>query len=100
MAVPVAARIPTTPSCLKGNERLRAQWAGIRENGCAAPSEEARRTAGLDCENLVELLEMRLDALVLRAGFACTRPSAQARQWSFTATSSLTARSSTVSPSA
>ncbi len=40
--------------------------------------EEARRTAGLTGENLVELLEMRLDALVLRAGFA--RTIQQARQ--------------------
>ena len=41
--------------------------------------EEARRTAGLTGENLVELLEMRLDALVLRAGFA--RTIQQARQF-------------------
>ncbi len=39
---------------------------------------EARRTQGLTGENLVELLEQRLDALVLRAGFA--RTTAQARQ--------------------
>ena len=37
-----------------------------------------RRTAGLTGENLVELLEQRLDALVLRAGFA--RTIQQARQ--------------------
>ena len=40
--------------------------------------EEARKTAGLTGENLVEHLEMRLDALVLRSGFA--RTTAQARQ--------------------
>ena len=40
--------------------------------------EEARRADGLAGENLVELLEMRLDALVLRAGLA--RTTAQARQ--------------------
>ena len=39
---------------------------------------EARRQAGLTGENLVELLEMRLDALVLRSGFA--RTMSQARQ--------------------
>eukprot|EP00300_Choanocystis_sp_HF-7_P010341 c16901_g1_i2.p2 GENE.c16901_g1_i2~~c16901_g1_i2.p2 ORF type:complete len:140 (+),score=22.56 c16901_g1_i2:366-785(+) len=39
---------------------------------------EARRHDGLTGENLVELLEMRLDALVLRSGFA--RTTAQARQ--------------------
>ena len=39
---------------------------------------EARRTQGLTGENLVELLEMRLDALVLRSAFA--RTTAQARQ--------------------
>ncbi|WP_411573156.1 S4 domain-containing protein [Streptomyces sp. WAC 01420] len=40
---------------------------------------EAKRLEGLTGENLVELLEMRLDALVLRAGFA--RTIAQARQF-------------------
>ena len=44
---------------------------------CAAPSK--RLAAGLTGENLVELLEMRLDALVLRAGFA--RTIQQARQF-------------------
>jgi small subunit ribosomal protein S4 len=40
--------------------------------------EEAKRSAGLTGENLVELLEMRLDAIILRAGFA--RTIAQSRQ--------------------
>ena len=48
---------------LKEKQRLRAQY----------------RSAGLTGENLVELLEMRLDALVLRAGFA--RTIQQARQF-------------------
>src|SRR5699024_8220565 len=39
---------------------------------------EAHRIEGQTGENLVELLEMRLDALVLRSGFA--RTIAQARQ--------------------
>ena len=62
---------------LKEKQRLRAQY-GIRESQLRRTFEEARRTAGLTGENLVELLETRLDALVLRAGFA--RTIAQARQ--------------------
>lgn len=63
---------------LKEKQRLRAQY-GIRESQLRRAFEEARRTAGLTGENLVELLEMRLDALVLRAGFA--RTIQQARQF-------------------
>ena len=62
---------------LKEKQRLRAQY-GIREAQMRRVWEEARRSDGLAGENLVELLEMRLDALVLRAGFA--RTTAQARQ--------------------
>ena len=62
---------------LKEKQRLRAQY-GIREAQMRRVWEEARRADGLSGENLVELLEMRLDALVLRAGFA--RTIAQARQ--------------------
>ncbi len=62
---------------LREKQRLRAQY-GIREKQIRIQFEEARRTAGLTGENLVEQLEMRLDALVLRAGFA--RTTAQARQ--------------------
>ena len=58
-------------------QRLRAQY-GIREAQLRIAFNEARRTQGLTGENLVELLEMRLDALVLRAGLA--RTTAQARQ--------------------
>ena len=63
---------------LKEKQRLRAQY-GIREAQMRRVWEEARRADGLAGENLVELLEMRLDALVLRAGFA--RTTAQARQF-------------------
>lgn len=63
---------------LKEKQRLRAQY-GIREAQMRHVFEEARRSAGLTGENLVELLEMRLDALVLRAGFA--RTIQQARQF-------------------
>ncbi len=51
---------------------------GVREKQLRIVFNEARRQQGLTGENLVELLEMRLDALVLRAGFARTQ--AQARQ--------------------
>lgn len=62
---------------LREKQRLRAQY-GIREKQLVIAFNEARRQDGLTGENLVELLEMRLDALVLRAGFA--RTTAQARQ--------------------
>ena len=62
---------------LREKQRLRAQY-GIREKQLQIAFKEARRQDGLTGENLVELLEMRLDALVLRAGFA--RTTAQARQ--------------------
>src|SRR4051795_12620398 len=62
---------------LREKQRLREQY-GIREKQLRIVFNEARRTQGLTGENLVELLEMRLDALVLRAGFA--RTTAQARQ--------------------
>lgn len=63
---------------LREKQRLRAQY-GILEKQVRIAFEEARRSAGLTGENLVELLEMRLDALVLRAGFA--RTISQARQF-------------------
>ncbi len=62
---------------LREKQRLRAQY-GIREAQLKIAFNEARRASGLTGENLVELLEMRLDALVLRAGIA--RTTAQARQ--------------------
>ncbi|WP_437584937.1 30S ribosomal protein S4 [Paramicrobacterium sp. CJ85] len=62
---------------LREKQRLRAQY-GIREKQLKIAFEEARRRKGLTGENLVEILETRLDALVLRAGFA--RTTAQARQ--------------------
>jgi len=62
---------------LRETQRLRAQY-GIREAQLRRTFEEARKSQGLSGENLVELLEMRLDALVVRAGFA--RTTAQARQ--------------------
>jgi small subunit ribosomal protein S4 len=63
---------------LREKQRLRAQY-GIREKQLRIAYNEAKRIDGQTGENLVELLEMRLDALVLRAGFA--RTIAQARQF-------------------
>jgi len=62
---------------LREKQRLRAQY-GIREAQLRKIFNDAKRSEGLTGENLVELLEMRLDALVLRSGFA--RTIAQARQ--------------------
>lgn len=62
---------------LREKQRLRAQY-GIREAQLRKTFNDAKRMEGLTGENLVELLEMRLDALVLRSGFA--RTMAQARQ--------------------
>ena len=62
---------------LKEKQRLRAQY-GIREAQLRKTWDEARKMEGMAGENLIELLEMRLDAVVLRAGFA--RTIAQARQ--------------------
>ncbi|WP_111720046.1 30S ribosomal protein S4 [Homoserinimonas sp. OAct 916] len=62
---------------LREKQRLRAQY-GIREAQLKIVFQEARRAPGLTGENLVELLEQRLDALVVRAGIA--RTTAQARQ--------------------
>lgn len=62
---------------LREKQRLRAQY-GIRESQMARYFEDAKRSSGDTGENLVEFLEMRLDALVLRSGIA--RTIAQARQ--------------------
>ena len=62
---------------LKEKQRLRAQY-GLREAQLRRAFAEAKRRPGLTGDNLVENLETRLDALVLRAGFA--RTTAQARQ--------------------
>ncbi len=62
---------------LRQKQLLRAQY-GIREAQMRNTFEEARRSPGRTGDVLVELLEMRLDALVLRSGLA--RTIAQARQ--------------------
>lgn len=58
-------------------QRLRAQY-NIREKQMHRAYVEAKRRDGRTGTNLLTLLESRLDALVLRAGFA--RTMAQARQ--------------------
>ena len=61
---------------LREKQRLRAQY-GIREAQLRKTFNDAKRIEGLTGENLVELLEMRLDALVHRAGFARTMAQAK-----------------------
>ena len=63
---------------LTEKQRLRAQYQ-IREKQLRRTYAEAKKLPGLTGETMVELLEMRLDALVLRAGFA--RTILQARQF-------------------
>jgi small subunit ribosomal protein S4 len=58
-------------------QRLRAQY-GVREKQLRRAVAEAKRRDGRTGDVLVQLLEMRLDAVVLRSGFA--RTIAQARQ--------------------
>ncbi len=62
---------------LREKQRLRAQYA-LREKQLVKAYQNARKAPGLTGEALVEDLETRLDALVLRAGFA--RTILQARQ--------------------
>lgn len=62
---------------LREKQRLRAQY-NIREKQLLNAYKEAKRAEGQTGENLVGLLESRLDALVLRSGFA--RTITQARQ--------------------
>ena len=62
---------------LREKQRLRAQY-GLREKQIARAFAEAKKAPGLTGEALVENLETRLDALVLRSGFA--RTILQARQ--------------------
>ena len=52
---------------LREKQRLRDQY-GIREKQLRIVFNEARRAQGLTGENLVELLEMRLDAIIVALG--------------------------------
>ncbi len=62
---------------LREKQRLRAQY-GIREKQMRRAVDEAKRSGRRTGDVLVEVLERRLDAVVLRAGLA--RTTAQARQ--------------------
>jgi small subunit ribosomal protein S4 len=62
---------------LKEKQRLRAQYM-LREKQLGRIYEEAKRMPGQTGENMIELLESRLDSIVLRSGFA--RTILQARQ--------------------
>jgi small subunit ribosomal protein S4 len=62
---------------LREKQRLRAQFM-LREKQLRRIYEEAKRQPGQTGDNMITLLETRLDALVLRAGFA--RTILQARQ--------------------
>ncbi|ATH96634.1 MULTISPECIES: 30S ribosomal protein S4 [Dermabacter] len=63
---------------LTEKQRLRAQYQ-LREKQLHRAYFEAKKLPGLTGESMIELLETRLDALVLRAGFA--RTILQARQF-------------------
>jgi small subunit ribosomal protein S4 len=62
---------------LKEKQRLRAQFM-LREKQLVRIYQEAKRMPGQTGENMIALLESRLDAIVLRSGFA--RTILQARQ--------------------
>ena len=61
-------------------EKQKAKYIyGVLERQFRKTYEEANRLAGPTGENLLRLLELRLDNVIYRAGFASTRP--QARQF-------------------
>lgn len=62
---------------LREKQKLKRMF-GITEKACQKYYREAVRRKGITGTNLLRLLEMRLDNVVYRAGFALTR--AQARQ--------------------
>ncbi len=61
---------------LKEKQKLRRQF-GMREGQFRRFYEEALRTEGVTGENLLQRLEMRLDNLVYRMGFAASRQAAR-----------------------
>jgi small subunit ribosomal protein S4 len=62
---------------LREKQKLRAMY-GVLERQFRRYYEIANRQGGITGENLLRILELRLDNIVWRAGFAATRP--QARQ--------------------
>ena len=69
------------------------RYYGVRERQFRRYVREAQRATGATGERLLQLLELRLDNVVTRLGFAATR--AQARQFACTATSRSTAAAAT-----
>lgn len=61
---------------LRAKQRVKRQY-GVLERQFRRYVEEARRMAGPTGENLLQLLERRLDNVVYRLGFARTRPMAR-----------------------
>ena len=57
---------------LKAKQKLKGYYANITEKQFAATYEEASRRKGNSSENLIGLLESRLDAIVYRAKFVPT----------------------------
>ena len=57
---------------LKAKQKLKGNYANITEKQFAATYEEASRRKGNSSENLIGLLESRLDAIVYRAKFVPT----------------------------
>ncbi len=73
------ARIKESEYLLQLREKQKARFAyGVLEKQFRRYYEEANRRAGKTGENLLQILESRLDNVVYRAGFANTRR--QARQ--------------------
>ncbi len=64
---------------LKAKQKLKGYYANLSERQFRKTYDEANRLQGPTGENLLRLLELRLDNVVFRAGFASTRP--QARQF-------------------
>ncbi len=62
---------------LREKQKLRAMY-GVLERQFRRYYKEAARQKGITGENLLRILESRLDNVIYRAGFAATRP--QARQ--------------------
>lgn len=61
---------------LHEKQRLKAIY-GLRDEQLGRYFREARRTEGDTGENLLRLLELRLDNILYRAGFAASRPLAR-----------------------
>ncbi|MEJ7621517.1 MAG: 30S ribosomal protein S4 [Aquificaceae bacterium] len=64
---------------LMEKQKLKFLYGGLREKQFKRYFDEASRSKGNTGQVLLQLLERRLDNVVYRLGFACTRR--QARQW-------------------